>query len=268
MPDADVIVSWSFATVPQEARAAFQRPTAYVELPTPPGRAYGSQVDKLGWPRPIRTAIQQYLPGVTPRRVAVLGFSESCHGVRNLLKSGDGGYVDAAVAIDGVHTPYVGSKQVDPNTMRPWLDFGRLAVENRRLMVVTHSSVVPPGYASTTETASYLWKTLTGSSEASAEEDIDPPLPPLTAPPRTIHIAGGPSTGATRDVHYPAPPWLPFKRRGGLVILGAKNLDKGGGQADHIYQAKVILPLVLTELLAARWNAIDPDDPGVACYIG
>lgn len=267
MPDADVIVSWSFATVPQEARAAFQRPTAYVELPTPPGRAYGSQVDKLGWPRPIRTAIQQYLPGVTPRRVAVLGFSESCHGVRNLLKSGDGGYVDAAVAIDGVHTPYVGSKQVDPNTMRPWLDFGRLAVENRRLMVVTHSSVVPPGYASTTETASYLWKTLTGSSEASAEEDIDPPLPPLTAPPRTIHIAGGPSTGATRDVFYPAPPWLPFKRRGGLVILGAKNLD-GPGTADHIYQARVVLPLVLTELLAARWNAIDPDDPGVACYIG
>ena len=261
--EADVVISWGFAPVPDSVKEYFDRPTKYVVLPTPPNRAYGAQVQALGWPFPVRTAIQKYLPGVTPMRIAVLGFSESCHGVRNLLNGQDGMYVDSVIAIDGIHTPFVNKNQVDPNTMTPWINHAKYAVVNERLFIGTHSSIVPPGYASTTQTCDYIWRLLTGSDQAFTS----PAMPDMSIPPTSVYIAGGPATGKQRTVQYPAPAWQPFKRAGGLVIIGANNVD-GPGTADHIYQAKYVLPLVLRELLAARWNAIDPKDPGAVCFVG
>jgi LPXTG-motif cell wall-anchored protein len=81
-----------------------------------------------------------------------------------------------------------------------------------------------------------------------------------------VSVAGGPSTGKQRTIQYPAPAWLPPKRAGGLAIVGAKNVD-GPGTADHIYQAKYVLPLVLRQFLAARWNAINPKDPDAGCFV-
>lgn len=262
MAEADVIVSW-FASVPDDAKAAFQRPTQYLQLPAPPNRAYGQAVQDLGWPRPLRGAIQKYLPGTTPLRIALLGFSEGCHGLRNLLNSGDAGYVDAVLAIDGVHTPYV-NKKVDPNTMEPWLRFGVRAIDDLALFVDTHSSIVPPGYASTTETADWLWDELTNGAPAGTK----PPMPDLSVGPASVHVPAGPATGQDRTVQYPAPPWQAFKRFGGFVVLGCDNLDTGGGQADHIYQAHYVLPLVIEKFLADRWNNMDPHAPGASCYVG
>lgn len=217
----------------------------------------------LNWPFPIRTAIKKYAPGVEPLRVALLGFSESCHGVRDLLTSGDGMLVDSVVAIDGLHTPYVNGKKVDPNTMKSWLEFAKLAVVNERLFVDTHSSIVPPNYASTTETADWLWKTITNE----ATPFTIPPLPDLSAPATSIHVSAKTSPPSPPyDVSYPAPAWQPGRRAGGLVVLGCDNVDPRG-YADHIYQAKVLLPLVLKQFLVERWNAMDPKDPGQSCFI-
>ena len=260
---ADVVLGWSFAGVPEKARAAFERPTRFISIPTPANRAYRTQVQALGWPYAIRGALAKYAPGVEPLRVALLGFSESCHGVRNLLSSGDGARVDTVVAIDGIHTPFVGAKQVDPATMSAWLEFAKFAVVNERLMIVTHSSVVPPTFASTTQTANYLWHKLTGDSEPFT----NPSLPALDAPLTTIKTGGNAATGPGRTVEYPSAPWLPKKRANGLVILGCKNIDTPYGTADHIYQAKTVLPLVLIELLAARWNTIDPTAPDSVCWV-
>lgn len=257
---ADIVLGWSFAGVPSQAQAAFKRPTKFVSIPTPANRAYKSQVEGLGWPHAIVGALKKYAPGVEPLRVALLGFSESCHGVRNLLNSGDGARVDSVVAIDGIHTPYTGAKQVDPNTMIPWAAFGRLAVKGERLMVVTHSQVVPPNYASTTETADYLWRELAGGTGAFTI----PAVPPLDAEPTTIKTGGNAATGPVRSVSYPYAPWLPWKRDNGLVILGCENQDVPRGTADHIYQAKVVLPLVVVELLADRWNSIAPGSCTIA----
>jgi hypothetical protein len=262
MADADVVISW-FASVPASVKSAFQRPTQYVQLPPPPNRAYKDAVQALGWPDPVGGAIRKYLPGVTAKRVALLGFSEGCHGLRNLLSSGDGLRIDSVLAIDGVHTPYVSGKQVDPNTMAPWFEFGKLAVVNERLFVDTHSSIVPPGFASTTETADYLWNKLTNSSPAFTE----PPLPDMSVPPMSVHVGAPPAT-KPYDVAYPAPAWQPHKRAGGLVILGCDNRDVPAGYADHIYQAKAILPLTITRFLAMRWNNMDPEAPGQSCYYG
>ena len=93
-----------------------------------------------------------------------------------------------------------------------------------------------------------------------------PPVPPLSMPATTIHVAGGPATGPTRDVAYPVPSARPQRRFNGLVVLGFDNVD-GPGTADHIYQAKIVMPAVLVGILAPRWNAIDPEAPGQACYV-
>lgn len=261
--EADVVISWGFAPVPDAVKALFKRPTKFIALPTPPSRAYKTQVEGFGWPYPVRTIIQQQLPGVRPLRIAALGFSESCHGVRNLLNGQDGMYLDAVIAIDGIHTSFVNKNQVDPNTMAPWINHAKYAIVNERLFVGTHSSIVPPGYASTTQTCNFIWRTLTGSDQAFTV----PAMPEMGIPPTSVSIAGGPSTGKQRVVQYPAPAWLPPKRAGGLVIVGAKNVD-GPGTADHIYQAKYVLPLVLKQFLVARWNAIDPKDPNSSCFVG
>lgn len=260
--EADVVISWAFAPVPDAIKALFKRPTKFIVLPTPANRTYKSQIESFTWPYPVRTIIRQKLPGVTPLRIAALGFSESCHGVRNLLSGNDGMYLDAVIAVDGIHTQFVNKNQVDPNTMIPWINHAKYAVVNERLFVGTHSSIVPPNYASTTQTCNFIWRTLTGSDQAFT----NPPMPEMSIPPTSITVAGGPSTGTARTVQYPAPAWLPPKRAGGLVIVGAKNVD-GPGTADHIYQAKYVLPLVLKQFLVARWNAIDPKNPD-ACFVG
>lgn len=255
---SDVIIAWSHGGIPKSVEPAFERPTRFINIPSP--SSWKETLAEFG-SLPVRGILQKYAPGVEPVRVAALGFSASCQGVAQLLSSGDGGRLDAVVAVDGVHVGYLGGK-VNPAGMVPWLAFGQLARDNQRLMVVTHSSVVPPNYASTTETADYLWDKLTYESK----EPPSPPLPDLSAPPTTVHVSGGPATGPTRDVDYPAPPWRDLRRQGGLVVLGCKNLD-GPGTADHIFQAKVVLPLVLTRFLAMRWNAIDPAEPGQSCYV-
>jgi hypothetical protein len=239
--------------VPDAAKPAFQRPTKFLTLTNPDWH------DPLaGLYPPVRAIIDRYAPGVTPLRVACLGFSASGQGVAALIAA-DGGHLDVAVVVDGMHT----GKPVTQAAMSPWIAYGERALVDAALLVVTHSSVVPPGYASTTMTADFLWKFLNGTDQAF----VDPPLPDLSAPPTMIHV-GSPPAPKPYDVDYPAPAWQPFKRAGGLVILGCDNRDIPAGYADHIYQAHVVMPLVLTQLLAPRWNAIDPHDVAAACYTG
>jgi hypothetical protein len=263
--EADVVISWGPGSGPNpsaDVKSAFQRPTKWIILPQP--KSWAQSLADYGYPSPVRAIIAKYAPGVTPLRVAMMGFSAGCQGVAQTLSSADGARLDAVIANDGVHVGYLpNTKSVNPSGMKPWLDYAKLAVVNERLFVDTHSSVVPPNYASTTETANWLWKTLTGSDDVFA----NPPVPELTAPSTTIHVQGGPATGVTRDVVYASPPWQPPRRAGGLVIVGCNNLD-GPGTADHIYQARVVLPLVLKAFLAERWNAIDPKAPAQSCFIG
>jgi len=258
MASADVVIAWAHSGFPEAAKAAFQRPTRFIVLPNP--ASWGQPLSDYFSPSQVRAILAKYAPGVTPIRVATLGFSASCQGVQGLLGSSDGGRLDAAVCIDGIHV----GRPVTAAAMTNWLNFAKLAFLNERLFLVTHSSVKPPNFASTTETADWLWTTLNGSNAPFT----DPPVPTLNIMPTSIHVAGGPVTGPDRTVDYPVPPRQPDRRRGGLVILGFDNKDIPMGTADHIYQAKAVMPAVLAGILAARWNAIDPASPESACYVG
>jgi hypothetical protein len=67
--------------------------------------------------------------------------------------------VDSVVLLDGLHSGFVGDS-LEAEKLLPFVNFARAATRGEKLMFVSHSSIIPPGYASTTQTANYLiWKT-------------------------------------------------------------------------------------------------------------
>ena len=64
--------------------------------------------------------------------------------------------VEALVLLDGLHTDYVAPKLPDLNRVDAIVQFADDAARGAKVFVFTHTSVVPPGYASTTEMADAL----------------------------------------------------------------------------------------------------------------
>jgi hypothetical protein len=77
------------------------------------------------------------------------------------------------VLLDGLHCGYQGHS-LNENQLKPFIDFSNRAADGERLMVITHSSIIPPGYASTTETANYLIAKLGGHPTKSQARAADP----------------------------------------------------------------------------------------------
>jgi hypothetical protein len=63
--------------------------------------------------------------------------------------------VDTVVLLDGLHCGYRGVA-INGAPIAMFTDFAKRAANGETLMFVSHSSIIPPGYASTTETADYL----------------------------------------------------------------------------------------------------------------
>lgn len=252
MTPADVILTTAFSPMPASVLALFQRPTRVVTLPVPPGQGYQAMVAGYG-SQPVRGILQQYAPDVTPLRVAAMGFSESCQFPRAILRSADGGRLDAAVAIDGIHAQWSGngSHSIAPGYLEAWEGFASLAASGGPLLAITTSSIVP-AFVSTTETSDAIWRAVTGSDDDREDTSPDPTLYNADLnPPVTIHSqAGGTTT-------YTSLPTKRYRNAGSLYIYNYGDLDAPGTN-DHILQAQVILPRVLAAYLAARWNGSDP----------
>ncbi|MCA9644364.1 MAG: LysM peptidoglycan-binding domain-containing protein [Polyangiaceae bacterium] len=80
--------------------------------------------------------------------------------------------VDSVVLLDGLHsanTEPMKSKQLDP-----FVDFAKQAARRRKFMFVSHSSIIPPGYASTTETMHFLVNELGGKPRKGRPRKSDP----------------------------------------------------------------------------------------------
>jgi len=63
--------------------------------------------------------------------------------------------VDTVVLLDGLHCGYSGAA-INGQPIFMFTEFAKRAAAGETLMFVSHSSIIPPGYASTTETADYL----------------------------------------------------------------------------------------------------------------
>ncbi len=62
---------------------------------------------------------------------------------------------DTAIVLDGLHADYIAGKP-DERPLAIFERYARDAVAGQKTMLVVHSSIVPPGYASTTEMAELL----------------------------------------------------------------------------------------------------------------
>lgn len=259
--EVDVVISW-YATnkYTQEVRSTFQRPTRFLEMPAGPGTDYDKQMVDLG-PTPIQQLCKRF-KGDTVRRVALMGFSEGCRGVRAALRSGDGSRVDAAIALDGIHCEYQDpGKTFQTGLILPWRAFAQKAIEDGRLCAITTSSVVPgPNIVSTTVTSDWIWQSLVGeggddtTDENASEVFFEPIVPPY------VSAAGsfGPGQASWKETTYTQFLLARQRKINGLVILNFSNLDPTG-VGDHRFQADKVGPVILSQYLARRWNQEIPD---------
>jgi rhamnogalacturonan endolyase len=102
-------------------------------------------------------------------RVVVSSFSAGFGGVRAMLKVPEHfARIDGLIMADSIYCGYIGDPKdhrVDPALMDGFRRFAVEAAAGRKTFLVTHSALVPPGYASTAETADFLIDAVGGKAE-------------------------------------------------------------------------------------------------------
>jgi len=92
------------------------------------------------------------------RKLGLTGWSAGYGAIRAILRQKASKKVDAVVLIDGLHSNYSNASRTKLRSyqLKPFVKFAKHAAQGRRFMFVSHPKIIPPGYASTTETAHYL----------------------------------------------------------------------------------------------------------------
>lgn len=122
------------------------------------------------------------LKKVKIRRLVLSSFSAGYGSLREILKQPHKSLVTDVILADSLYAGYVkvnGKDAVNPRDMTSFVPFAERAVRGEVNMLVTYSAVVPPGYASTQETADFLIAAV-GAKKLSASGE-GPPGMSLTA---------------------------------------------------------------------------------------
>jgi len=97
------------------------------------------------------------------RRIGLSAWSAGYGAVEMILRQKYGkDRVDSVILLDGLHAGYDADGGLNAKQMDPFVDFARRAKAGKRFFYFSHSSIIPPDYASTTETAGYLVHKLGG----------------------------------------------------------------------------------------------------------
>jgi hypothetical protein len=108
------------------------------------------------------------------RKIGLSAWSAGYGAVGPILRSKYGKkVVDSVVLLDGLHAGYQG-ETLQTRQLEPFIDFARRAARGQRFMFVSHSSIIPPRYASTTETANFLIHELGGTPHKTSKRRGDP----------------------------------------------------------------------------------------------
>lgn len=119
-------------------------------------------------------AKQRGLPSAKARKIALSAWSAGYGAVQEILNQEEGKErVDTVILLDGLHTGYKGDG-LDTSLLDPFVAFAKRAKAGKKLMYVSHSSIIPPGYASTTETENYLVFELGGKPKKAKPRKSDP----------------------------------------------------------------------------------------------
>lgn len=108
------------------------------------------------------------------RHLALSAWSAGYGAIEQILRQPAGKRVDAVVLLDSLHTGYVDehSKALKTQQLEPFIDFAKRAAKKQTFMFMSHSSILPPGYASTTEVATHFIGELKGKPKKSKRADV------------------------------------------------------------------------------------------------
>jgi hypothetical protein len=108
------------------------------------------------------------------RKLALSAWSAGYGAIDQILRQPAGKKVDAVVLLDSVHASYADdrSKSLKANGLDTFVGFARRAAAKQAFMFMSHSSIIPPGYASTTETARYFVSQLKGKPRKAHRQDV------------------------------------------------------------------------------------------------
>ena len=190
-------------------------------------KAYGDAYeDKARWPKMVE-AITEHVreregrPSMAPGRIALVAWSAGYGAVRKVLAQKPEA-IDSVILLDGLHTAYRygwRSKAVDLRDLDPFMRLARDAADGKKLLVITHSAIVPGDYASTTETANKLIS-LVGARRVTTDLEPSAGLTPT-------------SRADQGDLHVRA--------------------YEGDSKESHIAQLHLV-KLALDQYLVPRWN--------------
>jgi murein DD-endopeptidase MepM/ murein hydrolase activator NlpD len=138
---------------------AFQSPKAFENLVTSVEKAVAAKAGKK------RARV---------RHVGLSAWSAGYGAVQEIIGQNYGHkLVDTVVLLDGLHSGYSGNT-LNETQLKPFIDWTRDAVRGRKFFFVSHSSIIPPGYASTTETANFLVRKVGGKARRTTPRGSDP----------------------------------------------------------------------------------------------
>jgi hypothetical protein len=122
----------------------------------------------------VASTLKKRDPRARLGRIGLSAWSAGYGAIQNILAMPENQKrIDTVVLLDGLHCGYSG-RSLNEGQLRPFIQFAAQAAAGRKLMIVTHSSIIPPGYASTTETANYLIHKLGGKAQATRPRPSDP----------------------------------------------------------------------------------------------
>ena len=78
------------------------------------------------------------------------------------------------ILLDSLHAGYIDdqAKTLKTNQLDPFVAFARRAAKKERFMFLSHSSIIPPGYGSTTEVAEFVVAQLGGKPKRTSRKDV------------------------------------------------------------------------------------------------
>lgn len=108
------------------------------------------------------------------RKLGLSSWSAGYGAIKQILRQPLAKRVDSLILLDSVYGGYIGkgSKQVNPNGLKDFVKFARLAAKGKRFMFQSHSSIVPPGYASTRDVSRFMVKQLGGRLRRARRNDV------------------------------------------------------------------------------------------------
>jgi hypothetical protein len=106
-------------------------------------------------------------PGAHVRKFGLSAWSAGYMAVLSILAQPEAKDTDAVILLDGLHGPRGHLER----PLATFVDFAKRAEAGERLMIITHSSIDPPDFASTTEAAHYMLSALGARPEPVRRDD-------------------------------------------------------------------------------------------------